>query len=191
MKKALFLITLSFIVMAWKPAAADSLWKPTADSIFIDHKAHQVGDIMTVLIVESSSAQYETKTDSSKKLDESVGAGAGLLNFIRPFSASGSRSSTGSGSATSSTNLVDRISVKVVEILPNRQMRIEGERVVNLYAEQLTVGVKGLVRPEDIGPENTVSSGRVAELSIFTKGKGSIANAHRPGLIARILQFIW
>ena len=172
-------------------AQADSLWKSDSESLVADRKAHRVGDILTVLIVESSSAKHEAKSDTSKKMDAQATRGTGLLRLFPSLSVSADRSTSGSCSSEQTTTLVDRMSVKVVAVLSNRVLRIEGERVVNLRPDEIKLSVTGCVRSEDVAADNTVTSANIADLKVTTAGKGPIAEKQKPGLIARLLHFLW
>ncbi|NIM06529.1 MAG: flagellar basal body L-ring protein FlgH [Armatimonadetes bacterium] len=185
----LLAIILTLVILM--PACAVSLWGPYSGSLFADHKAHRVGDIVTVVIAESSSTEHSAETDTDKKMDVQNSTGTGIFDFIRSFSLSSERSSEGSGSAVQTTTLVDRISAKVVEVLPNGLLRIHGERTVNLHKEELKLTLTGLVRTQDIGPDNSVLSTQVAELNISSVGEGRISDSQKPGLIYRLIRLLW
>lgn len=191
MRKSAFLLTLLLAALIRLPAGADSLWQPNSESAFADRKAHRAGDLLTVLIAESSSTKHSAETDSAKKTEGKAEAGTGLFDFIRSFSLSGERTSSGSGSSAQSTKLVDRVTVTVVEVLPSGLLRIQGERLVSLHAEKLKLTLSGLVRKEDIAPDNTVLSSQVADLCIDSGGKGPTTDTQRPGLIYRLIRLLF
>jgi flagellar L-ring protein precursor FlgH len=119
------------------------------------------------------------------------GPGTGILDFFDSLSLSTERSSEGSGSAVQSTRLADCITATVVEVLPNGLLRIRGERVVNFHKDEVKLTLTGLVRPQDIGPSNSVLSSQVAELRIDNGGKGQISDSQRPGLLYRLIRLLW
>lgn len=192
MKRLLLLaLPLGLLALAAALASADSLWCPEAESMFADRRAHRVGDIITVLIAEASSSKHQASTDTKKDWDEEGGPGTGLIRLFPDFSMSSKRSTSGSGSSVRTTSVVDRISAKVTELLPNGLLRIQGEREVDLQPDKVKLTITGQVRPEDIGADNVVSSTHVAELKINSSGKGPIADTHRRGLLSRLLAWIW
>ena len=192
MRSVLFLLMLSITLMIAAAATADSLWPAACSgSAYADRKAHRVGDVLTVLIVESSVSSHSAKTETAKDLSVSGDAGTGFLDIFRAFSLGGKRSSSGSGGATQSTKLVDRMSVTVVEVTPNGLLRVQGEREVCLNAERLKLTLSGVVRREDVGPDNTVISSQVADLRISSNGKGPIPDTQKPGLIYRLIRLLF
>jgi flagellar L-ring protein FlgH len=191
MKKSIIILAVIMTQALLLPACADSLWTANSSSLYTDHKACKVGDVLSVVIVESSSTKHEVQSGTSKKIVENAGGGTGILNTLNAFGITNERSSSGTGSSSQSTNLADRISVKVIEVLPNGLLRVRGERCVNLFPDKLTLTLTGLVRPNDISTENSITSTRVAELSIVSTGKGPAADTQKPGLISRLLRLIW
>lgn len=180
-----------FIIVGLGSAWADSLWKPDQPSMVADRRAARVGDTLTIVISEASSTKHAVQRGASKKENGSAAAGTGFLKFVRPFGASSERASSGSGNAAQSTNLTDILTVQVTDVLPNGLLKIRGERTVQIQSDKLCVTITGLVRVEDITPENTVISTRIAELSIVNSGKGPIADTQKPGLLSRIFRLLW
>jgi flagellar L-ring protein precursor FlgH len=171
---------------------AASLWQPGTESLLVDRKAHRVGDIITVLIVESSTTSHTAKTDQEKSFEESAGPISGFINKFFPlYAAEAERKSSGDGSQSSNTSLTDRISAQIVELLPNNTVRLKGERLVALYPEKIKLEITGLARIEDISPENLISSSRVTDLQITSTGKGPIHDTHKPGLLSQLFRLIW
>jgi flagellar L-ring protein precursor FlgH len=165
-----------------------------AASLFSDTRAHSVGDILTVTIAESTSASSTATTKTSH--DDSVSAfgGTGLLQrFIRDLSltANNSRSGSGTGSTTRAGSLTTTLSVVVKEVLPNNTLRIEGTRLVGINRETQRVTFVGVVRPEDIAPDNTVPSNLIAGVEVRYDGKGIVGDTQRPGILSRIFRFLF
>lgn len=185
------LFSLVLVALFAASATADSLWQPCSISLFGDHKARRPGDVLTIVIVEASSAKHVAKRDSAKEFDSEAGAGTGIFDFIRSFSLSAERSSAGSGSSTQTTNLIDRLSVTVTAVEPNGVLHFSGQRNVFLHADEVTLSISGKVRYQDISPVNTVMSSAVADLKIVVDGTGPTADTQKPGLIYRILRLLW
>jgi len=164
-------------------------------SLYTDIKAHQVGDLITVLIVEDSRATNKAKTTTQKKTDASTEgtAGIGPLDFIPLWGASGSDQLQydGQGQTEKIGTLRAKITVTVIDIRDNGDLVIEGSRVVSINDEQETLFLSGLVRPRDIAEDNTIYSYLVGNAQISSKGKGSITSGHRPGFVTRLLNWIF
>ncbi len=182
-------------------AQADSLWtKETAVSLFADHKANRVGDIITVLVMESNSASRNTSTKTEKKSDLS----ASISDFIsgnlegkvfpgqlgsvqKPKLGTTSQSKfEGKGAVNNSGNLNSRFAVRVVDVLPNKNLIIEGVRRTSFSGESQTIVLRGTVRPQDVTPLNTVYSYHLADVSIALKDEGSVSDVQKKGWFSKL-----
>ncbi|MEA2031377.1 MAG: flagellar basal body L-ring protein FlgH [candidate division Zixibacteria bacterium] len=166
-----------------------------AKSLFTDIKAHKVGDILTVLIHEQSSAtqKAESKTEKSTSISTEGGPGTGPLDFIPLFRVKGKNGSTfdGKGENVRNGKLKARMSVTVVSVLPNGDLVIEGSRTVGISGDRETLSLTGVVRQKDISPNNTIDSYLIADAEIHYSGKGNASTASRPGFITRLINWIF
>lgn len=164
-------------------------------SLFTDIKAHDVGDILTVLIFEQSKASQtaETKTEKSTQTSVSGGPGIGTLDFIPMFSADGKNNTTfdGKGENIRNGSLKAKMSVTVVAVKENGDLIIEGSRTVGISGERETIALTGTVRQKDITRDNTVDSYLIADAEIHYTGKGTSTTGSRPGFFTRILNWIF
>lgn len=166
-------------------------------SLFADVKAHQVGDVITVLIDESTSAsnEAETTTDKANKFSVESKAGGTLGRFF-PLGSSTSISSQmgntyqGTGTTKRSGSLVARMSVTVKEVLSNGDLTISGIRSVQINGETETITLSGTVKPSDVTPANTTFSYNLSNVNIVYKGKGHITTGNRPGVLTRLFNFL-
>ncbi len=165
------------------------------NSLFTDIKAHHIGDILTVLVYESSdaSSQSETKTEKSGSFSTSGGPGHGTLRFLPFFSVDGSNegSHQGKGENLKSAVLRSKMSVTVVGIKDNGDLIIEGSRTIGISKDKETLTLTGVVRQKDIKPDNTIESYLIADAEIAYTGKGAANDAARPGLLMRLLNWIF
>ena len=152
--------------------------------LFADHRAMRVGDTLTVQIVESATASGKAQTSTSRK---SLLSGA-LDNFFgidlkghNAISGKNALSFEGKGKTTQSDRFLTTITVQVVELLPGGNMKIEGKRDLTINNEHRYVILKGIVRPEDVSPDNVVLSTKVANAEVVYKGKGVIGRKQGPG----------
>lgn len=165
-----------------------------APSLYSDYVARNVGDQLTVLIIENSLASASARTNTKGEYDAEVSAGGtGALDFIPLLAGDGSSKSEHKGTGTTARQGTLRASLvtRVVEVLPNGDLRIEGEKSVVINGERQLTILSGTVRRQDITPQNTITSDLIGDAEISYKGKGVLANTERPGIIARIFDWIF
>lgn len=172
-----------------------SLWSDREGFRYTNRKAMQIGDLITVIVLESSSGSNRSSLSTSKehKVDVEGGPGAGPLDFIPLFGVNGEAKNEqkGSGQVSVAGQLTTTITVQVREIRPNGYLVVEGSRLIDLNGEQEQVTLYGVARPEDIRSDNTVLSTKIAEMRIQYAGKGAGKSASRPGVLGRILGWIF
>jgi flagellar L-ring protein precursor FlgH len=175
-----------------------SLWDPqiSQNFLFQDLKASRVNDIVTVRIIENSSgsknASTETKRDVSlsNELNAFLGVPPNTLGNLE-FDASTSSSFEGEGATSRSSRLSASMTARVREVLANGDLVIEGRREVVVNNERQFMVLSGIVRPQDIGPNNTVLSTYLADARIEYTGKGLVGENQRPGWLFRLLTWLW
>lgn len=164
-------------------------------SLFTDIKAHQVGDILTVLIYEQSRAsnQVESKSEKKTTADAQGGPGIGSLDFIPLFGASADSKYThdGKGENLRQGDLRARMSVTVVAVKENGDLVIQGSRVVGISKDKETLALTGTVRSRDIKPDNSIESYLIADAEINYTGKGNASTAARPGFLSRLISWLF
>lgn len=170
---------------------AESLWVPGA-SLYTDTRARQIGDLVTLIIVEKTQASQAANTTTAKDASVSVGPGVGLLEDVVPLvSASGKDKLTAGGTTTRGGSLQAKITTKIIDVLPNGNLAIEGRQTILLNGEAQEIVVSGVIRPDDIAGDNTVLSTYVADARISYKGAGALGDKQRPGLLTRILGWLF
>lgn len=171
---------------------AASLWDAGAGSLFADRKARQVGDLVTLIIVERSEASQAARTTTAKDAEVSIGPGLGVLQGVIPLIAvSGGDELTAGGSTTRGSSLTTKMTTRVVEVLANDILRIEGRQTIVVNGEEQEIVVSGLIRVQDISPDNTILSTYVADASISFKGAGSLGDKQQPGLLTRLFNWLF
>ncbi|MDB4703239.1 flagellar basal body L-ring protein FlgH [bacterium] len=188
---------LSVCFLALAQTQADSLWsKETAVSLYTDHKAKRVGDIITVIVLESNSASRNSSAKTEKKSD----INASISDFINPNLAGkvlgkvqspklGTTSQSkfeGKGAVNNSGSFNSRFAVRVVDVLPNNNLIIEGVRRTTFSGESQTIVLKGTVRPRDVTPLNTVYSYHLADVSIGLKDDGAVSDSLKKGWFSKL-----
>lgn len=162
-------------------------------SLYGDSTALNVGDILTVTLQESTSASKNAESNITK--DSEIGLGTPSF-FGRTFerlggSVNSERDFEGQAEADQSNSLAGSITVTVIEVLPNGVLRIRGEKWLSLTNGDEYLRVSGLVRPEDISPDNTVSSQRIADARLGYGGTGDFDQANQPGWLTRFFNSEW
>lgn len=171
------------------PAAADSLPQPFGSSFYADHKAHLPGEVLTVLIVEESSATESAQTSTSKNDGIHLSASS-PTRAQRQWQAALGDQFAGTGQIARSGELLARLSVLVDRVDRNGNLWVHGEQDIKLNGERQKIRLTGMVRPDDIGPDNTVPSWRIENAQILFLGKGVLGDSQSPGLLLRILRWL-
>ncbi len=173
--------------------APGSLWNDRAGSLFDDFKARRVGDLLTIVVNESTTANARANTSVQKSESASTTAGIGpLLKIFWPeLGASGSTQLNTQGNTGRTGTLVTRITVQVVETFPNGILKIEGRRTLKINEETQTVVLTGLVRIQDIRADNTIPSTLIANAEISFEGKGIVGGRQREGILTRLFKVIF
>ena len=193
-----------------------SLWQDDSplSALFISQKARKAGDIVTVNIVEASSASNKagTQTDRGSSLSGGIDTLFGFENeynnndryrnirkYFNPFSPAGGSAIKGSldsefdgsGTTTRSGNLSAYITARVTEVLPGGNLQITGIREVEINDEKLIITLTGVIRPRDISPENVILSTYISDAKITYSGSGVINDRQRPGWLANLMNAVW
>jgi flagellar L-ring protein precursor FlgH len=175
-----------------QPASANSLWRTGARSFFIDQRASQVGDILTVNIDIDDSAKTSNATASAR----TAGVSAGVPHFFGLESIPGKvlpsgydpsnmvdttskSSNAGSGSVDRAEKISLTIAAVVTAVLPNGNLVIQGTQEVLTNAEVRQLTIAGIVRPEDISSSNTIKHTQIAEARLSYGGRGDISRVQK------------
>lgn len=179
-------------------APAQSLWRDEVSKpMFSDKRATSVGDILTIIVQENTSATKKNNTTTAKEsaVDASIAsflyspAASGLLTKAGTMPAlkyDAKNSFNGGGSVDNSQNMVANIAVKVIDVLPNKNLLIEGRRETSFSGEHQTAVLHGIVRQEDIAANNTVFSYNIADAKVEINTKGSVDDSQRKGWFTRV-----
>jgi flagellar L-ring protein precursor FlgH len=153
-----------------------------------DHRAYRVGDVLTVLIVENSSATQSADTTTNKRGGVGVTIGTttrderGTINLNEDFA--------GKGKIQRSGRLLAQLSVNVVEVMPNGDLHVAGSQLIEVNGEKQHIQLEGTVRPVDVSESNAVLSTRIAGAKITYVGDGLLGEKQRPGILTRFLSWL-
>jgi len=160
-------------------------------SLVTNLKAHQVGDLLTIIITENATANATSKTKADNKSEHSGGAGLGFLNFIKPWGVSAENKYKGDGNTQRNGSLEAEITAKITEVLSNGDLRIAGTRMININGEKQLIEITGVCRPRDIRPDNTIMSTYVSDAQIAYNGAGIINDNSQPGVVTKVLNWLF
>jgi flagellar L-ring protein FlgH len=194
------------LVLALAATAATAMDWSLATGLYADVKARQVGDILTIIIQESSEVSREASQQSGKSTTGGGNATFGYPTIERPegetetgpwsrvnlpdYNWSLRHNFTGGGQVSSKEDFTSTMSARVLDVLPNGNLLLEGKRMVKLQKEMVEVTLTGMVRPKDVASDNTVSSARLADASIRYDTQGPITRDQQRGLATRFLNWI-
>lgn len=180
-----------------------ALWSPSNPiDLYSDVKARNVGDIVTISIVESARASKNAETKTAR--DSGLNANwTGIFELLTkgwkinrtPIGTSHqidfSNQFDGKGETTRSSSMNAYITARVVHVFPNGNLLIRGTRLIQINNENQYISIEGIVRPEDISSANIVLSTYIAEAKIELSGYGAISDKQRPGWLVHLLDWLW
>lgn len=182
-------IALGAMAQVQTAAAADLAIQGDFAALVGDRRATKVGDIVTLVIVENSSASNSADLSSEK----SYSANGSVSSVNTPRTYGGQLrlgdESEGRGRLQRSGRLAAQLSVRVYEVLPNGDLLVRGGQEINLNGEKTRINVEGMLRPIDIMNGNVALSTRLANARIEYDGDGYLSDRARPGLLARIVNW--
>jgi len=179
------------------PATADNMW---AAGLFSDLRARRVNDLVTVRVVEnitasgSADSALDKKSSAAASVTKLFGAETKFPGWLDPTSlaALGTNTGfTGSGATNRAGSLSAVITARVVEVLPNNDLVLEGIREVDINGDRQFIVLTGIVRAADVGPGNVVPSTAVGQMQIRYFGKGLIKDNLKPGWLVRALNMVF
>jgi flagellar L-ring protein precursor FlgH len=166
--------------------------------LYDDRIARRVGDLVTVVFEESTNAKKGASTSITKESELDLGVPLVLGRPVtiggNPLSAAAAarRSFAGEGEADQSNLLKGVLASTVISVQPNGNLVIQGHKKLTLNRGDEYVTITGVIRREDLRPDNTISSQRVANAQISYTGSGQLADANRMGWLSRVFQsVIW
>jgi flagellar L-ring protein FlgH len=183
-----------------------SLWHPelAANYAFIDVRAHFPGDLLTVVVSETSKGKKAATTDGSAEssiaasVEDFFGLPASAVKLLpggfNPstiVTAETNRSNKQDAATTREGQLTANITVRVVETDATGNLRVQGDKIVTINSEDQHLVLTGIVRPEDIAPDNSVLSSRLADARISYYGYGSVGDKQGEPLAQRLFDWVW
>jgi flagellar L-ring protein precursor FlgH len=204
-KRLAMLIAVVGVFVFLNNVGADSLWErrnPYYANMFWDTKARRGGDVVTIILNETTNfTGQETRTLKKNTINSADAAMSGNFAEGKRLSHSFSgglvskwnsdRELNGTSNLQSNRNLVDNMAVQVIEVMPNGNLVVEGFRTRVVLGEQRTIRVSGIIRPDNIGVNDTVQSQFVANFTMEYYGKGIETSYINHGWLGRIMNKLW
>ncbi len=176
-----------------------SIYQPGQSvGLFENATARTVGDLVTIRLVENTAASKSSSTSTAKKTSVSLpgptlfgrGVTANGVPILETY-IDGDNSFDGKGDSAQSNKLTGDITVAVVKRLNNGNLVVRGQKWIGINTGREYVRIQGVIRPLDIQPDNSIDSTKVGNASISYGGKGAVADASQPGLLARFFNSKW
>lgn len=169
-----------------------SIFQPNSTlSLFTDTRSSRVGDIITVVLSERTASTKNANTNVSKSSSNDFNDGT-LLGTLPSYKNLGlltdieqEREFAGTAGSNQNNSLTGSIAVTVSEVLPNGLLAVRGEKWMTLNRGEEFIRIRGIIRPEDIGPDNTIQSTKLADARIAYSGTGELADANQNGWLSR------
>lgn len=187
------LISLPMPARTLEKPEANSLWQPGRQTFFKDQRAHKVGDILTVMINIQDEAELENKTERTRSGTEQIGVpnmlglesklGKFLPEAVDPTNLVGTNSdhrTTGDGSIEREEQVNLKLAAMITQVLPNGNFIIRGQQEVRVNFELRELTLDGVIRPEDILNNNSISYEKIAEARISYGGRGQVSDIQQP-----------
>lgn len=175
------------------PPGANSLWRPGARAFFKDQRATEIGDILTVQVNINESGQLKNQTQTSTANSEAANPNftmLGMENSVKKVFGSASPTNLFNFGSTSGVNgqatmqrqeqVVINLAAVITQKLPNGNLVISGKQELRVNAEMRELSLQGIIRPEDIASNNTISSNQIAEARISYGGRGTMSDVQTP-----------
>jgi flagellar L-ring protein precursor FlgH len=178
---------------------SDSIYQTASAWLLMeDIKPRRVGDMLTVSLEVKTDAKKKSDTDTKKSTDIELSAttflGKPVTSNNRDIAATKLSSAydfAGEGESNQSNSLTGSITVTVVEVLVNGNLVVQGEKWIHINEGEEYIRLRGIVRPSDISPDNTISSERIANAEIQYSGEGALANANKQGWLTKFFNSEW
>jgi flagellar L-ring protein precursor FlgH len=176
-----------------------SLWVDQGSfaQLATDYKAAKLGDVVTINVIEDTSASASGTVKAQRSFQANSGI-SGFFGHLGPtsglqtlYDVNSKRALNGQGQTASSSTLTTNLTGTVVAVLPNGYLVVQAVRILKFDNQRQHVTVRGIVRPGDLQPDNSVSSTAVADLEVDIEGKGVISDSVRqPNVVVRTLMKI-
>lgn len=185
------------------PLYADSLWDTGKGNLYsAERRKPKVGDVVTIVVSEASSAQQEATTRTSKEsgvgLDLESGwdqvanlLGSETIRKTYSGKLKGNDEFRGTGQTARKSTVRAMVTAVITEILENGNVYVVGEHKVKVNQEMETIRISGIIRPSDISAANTIDSYKIAKAEVSVNGSGVIGSKQSPGVLTKMFNWLF
>ncbi len=189
MKKVIKIQVLILTLMLAAGSSAQDFRENIMRSLVSDQKANNVGDGVTVLIVENVSATNDARTTAGRSSDISLGTSVPAP--LQDVDLTSGNQFRGEGSTSSRGSIRTKISARIDSILVNGNLVISGRRKTTINGDDQFIKIYGVVRPVDIHADNTVYSYNISEAEIVVEGSGMVSRSQGPGWLTKLFHWLF
>jgi flagellar L-ring protein FlgH len=189
MKVRLVLLTAAGMLALAGAGIAQDMRGYAGRSLFSDQKAIRVGDAVTILVVEATTASNDARTSSGREDNFSL-SGSGSVDLPQVSAGLGSQF-RGEGSTISRGSVRTKISTQVDSVLANGNLIVNGRRTIVVNGEEQVLTISGVIRTSDIMADNSVYSFNLSDATIIFEGNGIVSQAQGPGILTKFLHFLF
>lgn len=182
---------LLFCLFMTVPVSATSLWSDQAANIYKDRIAMDIGDIVTIIIVERSNASQQASTETSQNSFVGAGPGLGIFEFVKTFQLKYDDKNGADGMTTRQGLLNARISAQVIDRQPNGNLVLRGRKTIMINGENQDIEITGIVRKDDIRFDNTVESIYMTDVEIRYTGQGTVGDKQKTGILEKLFNWLF
>lgn len=181
----------------------NSLWEPGSTTFFRDNRAWRIGDIVTVIVSINDSAKLNNATTQKRTGTDALGLTSlfgketalahtisGKANPKSLLDTKTSRNHVGSGDIARQEKIQTKIATIVTKVLPNGNLVIQGHQEIRVNHELREVKVAGIIRPKDVGSDNSIQSEQIAEARISYGGRGIVSDVQQPRIGSQVIDAI-
>ena len=183
-----------FLLLVSTGMFAQDMRQYVGRSLFSDNKAFRVGDAVTVVVVETTSASNDASTSSNRESNLSFAGSGSAAGKALPDASLGIGTSNkfkGDGSTSTSGSVRAKISARVDTVFANGNLYINGSRTIAINGEEQLVQISGVVRPSDVQPDNSVFSYNISDAKILFQGNGIVSRSQEPGWLTKFFHWIF
>lgn len=191
----IFVLTFLMFLAGTAVLSAQSLTKVIPRGGFLsDVKAHAIGDIVTIIVSENTQAlnQNSTQSNSQNSLSADADFGTSFLKSLTGSISSDTQNQyQGTGQVTSRGTFSAQLTARIIEVREDGNFLIRGSREVETNGEKTITVVEGIIRPADISTSNTIDSSKISDARIFHDSKGVSPSSSKPGILTRIINWVF
>lgn len=194
LNNGVFEMKIFILALLFAGTSYGQVMRNTTRSLFSDYKASKVGDAVTVIVTEVSSASKDASTNTSRASTIGLTGSAtyGTANLPSGSASIGTNNDfKGSGSTSETGNVQATVSAQVVKVDQYGNLHIKGSRLISINGQDQIIKISGIVRPSDILPDNTVYSSQISDANIIFEGSGSIDQSQSPGWLTKFFHWLF